>query len=370
MAHSFYPRFLIAAFLTVCEALAGQPTTTSVGAPVAVRVETPGGFIRIDVAGRSAIALPDDKSWVAEALERAGKPEPTTQPIDMLQGLPGKRDALSAMMLNDLSMISPSAVNRIFDSVLLPALTMQTKANPKIVFIVAPGEHIREALNKGWKAKNLRLNKVADRLELSATISIRTDGVDDETDLPALFSMSDPADRRAMLLSQYITNAERDLARVLVSRSASACLSGLSVGLVEEGLADLPKEEDQVWFVTGLSAVLAGRYTSVIHGAPVGVFIEGMIAPSRPSTVDATTIDLLHPFKTADLKPEIAEDYLDARRRKSVAVVYSWLNQAGENQIRNTINAIIRAKPADGLTLIQVIKEASGVDLARDVASR
>jgi hypothetical protein len=351
---------------------ASAPATNPTTGPArrGARVTTPKGYSRIDGQGRSIICLPADEAWVRRAVNRAQPGTATTKPSDLISNLGTKREALLAAMLKDLPTLKPSQVEGLIDNQVLPLLKPIEATKPRLVFVVSPAEHLKEALREGWTDPHFHYNAADDSLEVDTSITLASDGIADESAVSAVFRPTDTEDDRVSQLSQYVTSTETQVQNSITSRATSLAVISVAEFLAKQVFNDLPTKDDQIWLSVGLSNVLAARYVSIIHGSPLRQFIEALVIPPRDTGVNAATIDLLNPMPTASLKDEYVPPYLDARRRKAIAVMYYWLTEAGDAKLLPMITAVQRARPADGATLAEVVKTNSGVDLAPVLRAR
>ncbi len=359
--------------ICICNALAiaqTLPATQPAIKPV-VKTAVPNGYVRIEVQGRSLICLPDDKDWITQVASRIKKDiGPTTRPADLLQNLATKRDRVVAGLLKDLPALNPSQIDELIDQKILPVLKELNEIRPKIVYLVTPAEHLKLALKGGWKDPRVRLNGVTDTLDMDRSVSLGGPRSDDESTVAAIFNPSDTVSQRTELLNSYIVNTEQQIGEQIAGRGTTLTLVQFADFIAAKALNDLPRQEDQVWMVSGLSNVLAARYVSMIHGSPTVQFIEAMIVAPQQTPVPAAGMDLLHPLPLASLKEEFIPTYLDSRRRKSIAVMFLWLKDVGDEKLLPTIEAVARAHPADGATLVRVIKDVSQVDLTEALKPR
>lgn len=347
---------------------AQTPTTRPV--ELGASTVTPKGYIRTDVNGRSLICLPADREWVEAAAARV-KPGvgPATRPADLHANLTAKRELIVASMLRDLPGLNPSRAEKLIDDTLLPQLKELSQLKPRIVFLVSPAEHVKQAIRDGWTDPRVRYNRIADQLELDRSIAM-TGGESAESTVAALFDPSDALERRTTLLAQYIVSTEEQIQQQLAARANTAALVAFADFIADVGLAELPKNEDQVWMKVGLASTLAARYVSRIHGSPVEDFVQALITGPAETPVSAASIDLIRPVPLSSLKEEFVPAHVDGRRRKAIAVMYVWLRDAGDDKLVPTLEAVQRARPADGVTLVKVIKDASGIDLTASLEPR
>jgi hypothetical protein len=342
--------------------LAQDPPATSPASKTAKTV-TPAGYVRFEVNGRSLICLPDDRTWVEAAAARV-RPGvgPATRPADLFANLTAKRDLVVESLLKDLPTVNPSQIEKLIDDTLLPQLKQLAAVKPHIVFLVSPAEHLKRAMRDGWTDPRVRYNRVADQLDFERTVAM-TGPDSDESTVAAIFEPSDAIDQRTTLLAQYLVTTEQQVLDQLAARGTTAVVVGLANFIADAGMKDLPRNEDQIWMKVGLSHALAARYVSMIHGSPPAEFIEAMVIGAGATTVSAASINLLNPVPLSSIRDEFVPAHVDARRRKAIAVMYTWLINAGDAKLVPTLEAAARARPADGATLVKIIKDTSGIDL-------
>ena len=87
------------------------------------------------------------------------------------------------------------------------------------------------------------------------------------------------------------------------------------------------------------------------------------------TAVPAAAINLLNPVPLSSLRDEFVPAHVDARRRKSIAVMHIWYRDARDKLVP-TLEAVTRARPADGVTLVKIIHDASGIDLTQALEPR
>ncbi len=342
---------------------ASQPTSRT----TPLHVSTPIGFVRIDLDGRSFLTLPADEAWVRRAAGQINRPTPTTQASDITANLSSKRELIVAEVLKDLPSLTPSKVEKTIAD-LVPVLQQIQTIRPAMVYVVSPSEHIKQALRDGWSDSRFRYNQASDAIEYDRTVSLQPDGGSDESAVAAFFSPADAESQRVSALGRYVKDTEQQIQQQVTSRAVTAVLDRFRVLVATEALADLPKREDQDWLVTGLANVLAAKYAAKVHGAPLAEFVQAMINAPQDAVFNAARIDLLHPLSATQLKDEMVMPYLEAKRRKSIAVVYVWMDRAGEGKVSQLVDSISRLRPADGASLVAAVKSSSDVDLAIELA--
>lgn len=340
-----------------------RPTTRAAPA----KVTTPRGFVRVDLDSRSFLTLPSDEAWVRRAAGQIARPTPATQTSDMIANLKSRREIIVADVMRDLPAIIPSRVEKALDD-LAPLLARIETVRPAMVYVVAPAEHVKQALRDGWTDPRFRYNAPTDSIEYDRSVSLQPDGGSDESAVAAFFNPGDAESKRTTALSRYVADTEQQIRQQVTTSAVAVVVDRFRSLVATEALSDLPKREDQDWLLTGLSNVLAARYAAKLHGAPMAELIQVMLMAPPNAVFNAARIDLVRPLASDQLKDEMVAPYLEAKRRKSIAVVFIWLDRAGANKVATLIEAVSRLRPADGPSLVDVVKSATGVDLSNELS--
>ena len=329
------------------------------------------GYVRFTASNREFVARPVDRSWIENAARStSNEVQGSTQPSDLFARLEERRDLVLAKMLNDLPTLRPSQIDVLIDTELLPTFRKLAGFRSRPIYLVTAGGLLKAELRSGWMHPCVRWNQVADRLEFER--DVRLTATDDGTEelVPAIFEEGRSDDERAALLSRFVVASERQMQQALSTRATSAAIVKVADFLAREALATLPRGEEQVWLPVGLSNVLAAKYVSMFHGSPHREFIEALVTGTAGQSINALQVDLLSPLPIDALRAEAVAPYMDARRRKAVAVTYLLIRDSGEKSVMPLINAIERLRPADGLTLVATIKSICGIDLLPQLRAR
>ncbi|HEX8340319.1 MAG TPA: hypothetical protein VF624_05370 [Tepidisphaeraceae bacterium] len=343
------------------------------------------GYLRFTVGGRAFICREEDRLWVEAAVGGIDRDlGGTTQPSDLFARLDERRDAVLALMLNDLPTLRPSQVDALFDQELLPLFRRLSGFKYRPVFLVATTDALKEQIRAGWSHPKVRLNSVSDRIEIDRGVNLSPDASADDASVDpkidagaageslvvALFDPGQPEEGRRRSLAQFVVGSDRQVGRALSTRATSAAVVKVADFIAREALSALPRGEDQVWLSVGLSNVLAAKYVSTFHGSPYREFVEALVVGTAGQSINALQVDLLAPLPTSSLKPEAVAAYLDARRRKAIAVTYLLVRDAGEKSVMPLVTAVERLRPADGVTLAETVKSVSGIDLSNQLRAR
>jgi hypothetical protein len=328
-------------------------------------------YIRFDAGGREFVSRPVDRVWIEGAAKRVeGDVRSSTQPSDLFARLEDRRDIVLAQMLNDLPTLRPSQIDALIDTDLLPVFRQLAGFRSRPVYLVTAAEPLKEELRAGWSHPRVRWNRVADRLDFDRDVRLTAGDDGAESLVAAVYEEGRSEDERATLLARYITGSERQVQQALSTRATSAAIVKIADFLAREALATLPRGEDQVWLPVGLSNVLAAKYVSAFHGSPHREFVEALVTGTAGQSINALQVDLLSPLPADALRQEAVAPYMDARRRKAIAVTYLLVRDAGEKSVMPLVNAAERLRPADGMTLVATIKSVCGIDLLPQLRAR
>ena len=329
------------------------------------------GYVRFSASGREFLARPVDRPWIEMAAKsKAGTVAGATQPSDLFANLESRRDEVLAQMLNDLPTLRPSQIDGLIDDELLPAFRNLAGFRFRPVYLVTAIGPLKVEMQSGWAHPKVRWNRVADRVEFERDIRISASDNDTESLIAAVFEEWRSEQERTALLARFISTSEQQVREALSSRATSTALAKTADFIAREALATLPRREDQVWLPVGLSNVLAAKYISAFHGSPQREFIEALVIGTAGQSINALQVDLLTPLPMDALRAEAIGPYMDARRRKAIAVTYLLVRDAGERSVMPLVNAVERLRPADGLTLAATIKSVCGIDLVAQLRAR
>jgi hypothetical protein len=352
------------------------PTTSTVDRPAAAGTQpaawdAPPGYIRFTTGGLTFVSRPVDQEWIVAAADHLDfGTGPSTQPGDLFARLSEKRNLLLSTMLKDLPTLRPSQIEALIDDNLLPMFQQLSTLKSKPVYLVTPIGPLKTALRQGWTHSQVKLLELTDRVEFDRNVGLSPEGQVRESLVGAVFDELQDPQERARLLHRYVLSTQSQMRTSVAMRATTAAVVQTADFIAREALAGLPDGEDQVWLPVGLAHVLAAKYVSVYHGSPFREFMEQLVTGRAGQSTNAAQIDLLKPLPTNALRPEAVAPYLDARRRKVIAVMYFWLREAGEKKVMPMITAVERLRPADGQTLVEAIRNESGVDLSTALQPR
>ena len=354
----------IALITTVVRATQGAAPTT-----MPVRIETPPGCVRIDISGRVLITDPADADWVRKSGETAPIGIPTTQASDLVTRFAERRGKIADAICGDLPTVKKNDVETYFDQVLKPALTAADAVHPYPVYIVLSAKRLTDVVSHGWENSRFHYNSVNDTVDITHGIAMSAEQPI-ENAVALIVDNTTPESNREKYVADAVSRTELQLGQSVAAHATVSAIKSMSLFLLHGPLADLPNRPDQRWFLSGLTNVLAARYISMLQGSPLSQFVAEMVRHPPGDPVNDDTINLLAPFPSDDLKPELVAPYGDACDRKSIAVMFLWLNRAGPEKVAPLLDALHKLPPADGPTLVRLIENVSGCDLTPILTGR
>lgn len=331
----------------------------------------PPGYEKVTVAGHTALAAPNDVSWVKQALTDVKPPvKQGVSPADMIQTLIDKRAALTKQIVTDLALADDKSVNEFFDTKLIPTLKKLDETRPPIYFLVITQDKLRDLTKTGWGEPRYHYNGVANAAVFDDNIAFSIEHPMDDVVLPAFYADTLPIDQRVKNMAAGVQNLDANLA-ALAARQANPTVFNLFVAFINEKHMDpLKLRRDQSWLAMGVSNFLGAKYTSVVTTIPKDQMLRELTSEPQLFPVSARAIDLTKPLEESAMKKEAAPYYTVSMQRKATAVVAVWVDTAGEAAIPRTL-AALRAKPAaDGAALAKVIQDATGADLMKYLAAQ
>ncbi len=351
-------------------------------APARRTAPVPQGFIKTSIEGADFICDESDVPWIRDALAGFQQTNrPTTMPADIAARLTASRDALKKRIAADLALSDEKSIDLFFDQTLLPQMQKFTDLHPPLFYLVFTRETLVKAARAGWEyPPTYTYNRaVGDVMRDPRPVRWSLDAMDDVL-LPVRYEPTDsPAVRRELLLS-VIRNTRTDV-ETLLSGGAQLAVRQQFVRLInEQAINPLKLRADQQWFGTGVASFLGIRYASEITGGNPEQLIaqvtdEKLIYEQLRRRIPtphmlSAQIDLLHPTDFSVLRPEMRYAYFEATGRKSLRAISHWIEQGGTRSIPRTLEAFRKSPPSDGNGLVQLIRQASGVDVTPDLIAK
>ena len=329
--------------------------------------QVPPGFNRLDLDGRSFFVMPQEEPWLRRAIqEMTPATMPTTMPTDLLSNLSARRATVRQRMVFDTG-IATADVDEYLDQRLKVFLTRMEAFRPPVIYLVATPQQVKEAMKAGWTDPRYRYNRVADDVNFSTTVNLTMDETGDDMVLPLFFADNDPPEARQKRVAGEMRSTEGSILSAISQRTQSMMMVAMVELISAKVLDPLQLKPDQEWFGVGVAGVLGAKYVAILTGMSEARLLNDMTRQHPGNPMRPNTLDLLHPTNLGDVRPEWMEAYTDAYRRRSMMVVWRFLAKAGEGSIARVIAAMKKAPPADGAGLVQLIKDATGVDLTSEL---
>jgi hypothetical protein len=346
-----------------------SPTSSPTSAPAHV-VTLPPGFVRVVVGDRQAMCEAADADWVRQCLGHApAGTQPSTRPADLLSHLQSQKESLAAEITDELDLKDKQKSVNFVSETLLPLVERLNRLRVKLIYLVITKQDLKRLVQTGWGSDQFHYNRVADKIAFDGIVDISLDGVDGESIVPAPFLATDPPEARMANLSEVVGRTEAGVGDMISRESQSAVQLSLAKFTVEAGLVPLNLKLDQDWFSAGVVGDLSSEFAAVVTGNQPEDIIKKLAQPDPNNPVSFDSIDLAHPIPPDQIRPQMADAYADAFRRRGVAVVDAWVQKAGPDAISKTLAAMHQNPPADDAALLALIRKTTGVDLTAQLAS-
>ena len=369
-------RLLLSVSLVLIGAAASgqQPAAPAPGAAVAAprfKMVVPAGYEQVKGEGFTAVCLGRDAGWVKQAVA-AVKPatRPTTMPADVLKHVTDNRGAVVKQMVADFALANDKQPTTFFDEALIPTLKKLDALRPSLFLLVTTKQQLKYLVETGWGEPRFRLNRVANDVSIDDRVSMSLDREMDDTVLPAFYDERQGPDDRGKKLTTEIQRFKDDLVRTIANEAQPAVFNRLGQHIDEQYLQPLKLRQDQMWFAMGINGYFSGKYGSQLTGVGRDVWVKMMTFEDRRYPVSSRSIDLTHPADESTLRPEAVSLYVQAMRRKSIAVVDKWASEKGEAALTKVLVAVRAKPPADGAALVKLVQELTGADLSKELAAQ
>jgi hypothetical protein len=362
--------------LAIARGTQGQPTQPAPStSPVERKALTvPPGFRLIAEGDRRVLCQEGDEAWVRQALaDKTPTTRPTTMPSDLAERLRASRKELIERLTADLALTDNAAAAKFVDDQLIPLLADAAKYRPPVYYLVTTRDTLREIVKNGWSDPTNRYhyNRAADQVAIPTQLQLSMEGESDDQVLAVLHTPEQDLTARRELLTRLMLDTESQLNYFLSARALFLTQMELLEFIGRSTIEPLSLgRDDQQWFGVGVSGVLSARYLALINGSAPDSFLPAMTQDDRRNPVRSATVNLLNPMNPADMRSAARPAYADAVRRKSTAVVKSWLDRAGDAALPKVIAAIRAAPPVDGAALVKLVAAQTGIDLTADLQPR
>jgi len=324
----------------------------------------PPDFKIVAVDRRRAICQEGDEPWVRQALTDATPATlPSTMPVTLLERASEQRDVLCERIASDLGLPDASGPRKMFDENLLPVLRQSAAFDPPIYYMVSTEPVVRRIVKQGWENPLFYLNRAADRIAINQSVNMSLSADSDDILLPALYEPEHDMPTRRRVLLDSIATAEQKLAYELSIQSEFAVQMAFVGFIGQNGFNPIELSDSQEWFALGTTAVLSAQYLSAINGMNEQSYLQRMTTDEPRNPIRMATVNLLNPMTSDDLRPQFQGAYLDAYRRRATSVVYQLMQRAPRGSLAKAINAIKDQRPADGVAMVKLIAEQTGIDL-------
>jgi hypothetical protein len=270
-------------------------------------------------------------------------------------------------MTRQLNLNDQQSAPHFVSDTLLPLIDRMDRLRVHVIYLVLTRSDLKRLVVSGWGSDQFHYNRIADKIAFSGNLSSV-----DESVVPSIYAETDYKEARSASLRENIEQTEAVVASMISRQTQSAVQLSFANFILDAGIRPLHLKFDQEWFAAGLAGYLSSQYLALISGADPNEIIRAILRTGldKYSSVPMSSIDLLHPVPADQIRPQTAGLYADAFRRRSVAVVSSWIDRAGPDAIPKTLAAIRAAPPADGPALVQLIKKTTGIDLSTELGSR
>jgi hypothetical protein len=359
---------LLCSLAAVVPARAQQPAAPA-SAPTTQapphKVTPPPGFKTVTVNGRRVLCEEADSGWVSTALAKISPTtKPATLPASLLEKLTSQRDTILRQMAVDMALSDLTQAAKMYDFDLVGTVRTLDQYRPPIFYLVASPDRLAELMRSGWSDPHFYYNRAADSVTFNPAGLLTVDRPQDEALFPAAYDPKDPPEKREQALTVTIGSIEASVKASIEIRARNHVGTTFALIAQEVGFAPLKLKDDQNWFTLGGCTYLAAKYTAQITGEPLAQLLDALSLDLQGNPLKGPSIDLVHPQDVKVMRQQAIPAYFDAFRRKSTRVVRALVEKGGDQAIPKTILAIRARKPADGPALIQLIKEATGVDVA------
>ena len=351
-------------FAADAPAAAPAPTTTPTTKPPQ-KIVIPPGFQQLNASGRNALIEAKDKDWVTTAFSKVPAPaKPATMPATFNGRISAQREPLIRQVMADLAVSDVVKTANLYDTQLTAQIRNLDKLQVPIYFLVATSDRMGELMKNGWAYPHFYYNRAADAVSYNPTGLLNIDGPMDDVIYPAPYEPMDTPDKREQMVVERLKDTDRLIQQAIEIQCQNIVPTSFANMVTTLSLEPLALKNDQTWFGVGVASVLSAKYSAPIYDLKRDQLVQSILLDNPANPLKMSAIDLLHPADLSGMRQEALPAYFDTLRRKSARAVQGLIEKGGGDQaITKAIVAIQSKKPADGVAMVKVIQEATGVDL-------
>jgi hypothetical protein len=326
-------------------------------------MKIPPGFKVLEINGRKIVVEPADEGWVQTALGKvAATTKPSTQPAQLKARLDEKRSALLTQLAKDLALADLTKAAATYDNELTKSIRQLDEYRPPIFYLVTTPQRLSEIMRSGWSDERFYYNRAADAVTFNPAGALDVERMDDVV-FPAIYDPAVPAEKRGENLTAAIASTEASVAASVEIRARQIVGASFAQLVNQQAIEPLALKDDQAWFGLGVASWLSAKYASEITGESRQDLINLLTFEHPNNPLKTTAIDLLAPTDLKTMRPEALPAYFDTVRRKSTRAVKFMTDKGGDENIAKALVLIRDKKPADGKALVELVKQATGVDV-------
>lgn len=343
--------------------------TAATSQPAAKKLTVPPGFAIKKIGGRTFLIQPEDEKWISEAVAATTPTtRPTTMPADLMQSLLAHRTELQKQVTRDLALPDESAITTEVDQELIPLIQRFDRLDPPIYFMPARRETLKSLLRGGWTNPRFHYNRVMDDVLFDMRMTFATDRPMDDSIIPIVIEEGETPEVIRTRTIDTMSSMDQYIQSEISLQGQVQFQLAMMRFLDDQLSKDIKWGPEQAWCRIGLSGALSCYYAAEVTGVPVETLLLVMTYDAPRAIVPSGRIDLLHPTKITDLRPELVDLYADALRRKSARVAASLL-EGHRQQLPLLLQSLRQSPPADGQALLKTIQATCQVDLTDQVRS-
>lgn len=332
-------------------------------------LEMPPGYQKIAVGEHAALCLPADAEWVKKALtETKPATRPTTMPADLLKRIADNRAAVVKQMVTDLALPDDKQPNRLFDEEVIPKLKKLEALKAPIYFLICTRENLRELTKAGWGEPRYHYNRLANEASFDDNVVLTLERPMGDAVLPAFYTEKETTETRVKNLSSGMQQLDAGMVERVSQQTQPLVFNLMAEHIGQTYFDSLKLRRDQQWLGLGVTGYFTSKYAGQLTPSPSQRWLDGMTFDDPRFPVSAKAIDLTHPVEEGAMRPIAVPYYNQALRRKAMTVVVKWVEKGGEASLTKVVTAVRAKPPADGVALIKLIQDTTGIDLSKDVA--
>jgi hypothetical protein len=326
--------------------------------------QIPTGFHALTVGSHTAICLPSDDGWMTETMTGL-KPvtRPSTIPSDLTNAIGQRRAEWVRQIVGDLGLADSKGIDEAIDTQILPALEKLEKLKPQVFFLAVSRANLAQLMDGGWSDPRFRYLRFANDVAYDKNVVLSAERRTDDLVMWAEIQDDSSAAQKKEKLAEAINDFDNGYVKSVSLMAQQGIGNVLDEFIRKKVLAPLNLPARLQWFEQGVAAVYAVKFSATITGVSRSLATAILVRGDWRNPLQSQPLDLLEPLNQADMEPRYLVIYHEALYHKAASAIAAWVAKGGDGVLAKTLPVLRNKPPTSSADLINVVQEATGIDL-------